>query len=216
VINSLVEAVKTSSEQITDTINKLASSLASKLEETGKQFITEQEKMRSATKSVTSSLEDVDQRLKAIQMPEGIIEIKLQPFISGLTKAINNHAKATADQIAGLQNTVTQFDKSASALAGRMTDHSKATADQIAGLQKTVTEFDKTASELAGRMTEAERRRSEDQNAFRDLISTLVLGVAENGRTLTELEKKVSSTPPPSRPERTDVGWAGWFRGGSQ
>src|SRR5262249_13442855 len=150
VINSLVEPLKTASEQITDTINNLATSLASKLEETGKQFITEQEKMRSAAKSVTSSLEDVEQRLKAMQMPDGIIEIKLQPFIGGLTKAINNHAKATADQIAALQNTVTQFDKSVSALAGRMTDHSKATADQIAGLQKTVTEFDKTASELAG------------------------------------------------------------------
>jgi hypothetical protein len=216
VINSLVEPLKTASEQITDTINKLVTSLASKLEETGKQFITEQEKMRFAAKNVTSSLEDVEQRLKAMQMPDAIIEIKLQPFISGLTKAINNHSKATADQIAGLQKTVTQFDKSASELAGRMTDHSKATADQIAGLQKSVTEFDKTASELAGRMTEAERRRSEDQNAFRDLISTLVLGVAQNGRTLTELEKKVSSAPPPSRPERGDAGWGGWFRGGSQ
>src|SRR5262249_33650155 len=112
--------------------------------------------------------------------------------------------------------TVTQFDKSVSALAGRMTDHSKATADQIAGLQKTVTEFDKTASELAGRMTEAERRRSEDQNAFRDLISSLVLEVAESRRTLTELQKKVSSSPLSSRPERGDAGWSWFGRGGSQ
>jgi hypothetical protein len=182
VINLLAEPLKTASEQIRDSINKLTTSLLSKLEETGK-LVTEQEKLSSTAKNVTASLGDVDRRLKEMQMPDGIIEIKLQPFIGGLTKAINNYSKATADQIADLQKTVTQFGKS--------------------------------ATELAGHMTEAEGKRLEDQKALRDLISSLVLGVAESRRTLTELEKKVSATPPPNRAERGDGGWSR-FWGGSQ
>jgi hypothetical protein len=183
VINLLTEPLKTASEQIRDSINKLTASLVSKLEETGKQLVTDQEKLSFVANNVTGTLEDVERRLKEMQMPDGIIEIKLQPFIGGLTKAINNYSKSAADQIADLQKTVTQFDKS--------------------------------ATELAGHMIETERKRTEDQKALRDLISSLVLGVAESRRILTELEKKVSATPPPNRAERGDGGWI-WFRGGSR
>jgi hypothetical protein len=183
VISLLAEPLKTASEQIIQNINNLNTTLLSQLDETGKQLVTEQEKLSSSGRNVTASLEDVDRRLKEMQMPDGIIEIKLQPFIGGLTKAINNYSKATTDHIADLQKTVTQFDKS--------------------------------ATELAGDMTEAERKRSEDQKALRDLISSLMLKVAENRQTLTELEKKVSATPPPNRAERGDGRWSRLW-GGSQ
>jgi archaellum component FlaC len=220
VINVLAEPLRASSEQIKVTINQLATSLANKLEETGKEFTAEQEQLALAAKGVTSSLEDLDRRLKTMQTPDGIIEIKLQPFIGSLTKAINSHAKATADHIANLQKTVTEFDKTVrelperSGLTKAIIDQSKATADQIADLQKNVAQFDKSVSQLAQHISEAERRRSEDQTSLRDLISSV--GVRENGRAPTGLEKKVSSTPPPRGFERGDARWGGWFRGGSQ
>jgi flagellin-like protein len=184
VTNLLTGPVKTASEQIIEKINQLSTSLLSKLQETGRQLVSEQEKLSSAAKNVTASLEDVNRRLKEVQMPEGIIEIKLQPFIGGLTKAINTYSKATADQIADLQKSVTQFDR--------------------------------TASELARNMTEAERERSEGQKALKDLISSLVLEVAESRRALTDLGKKVSAKSAPGRTERGDGRLAGWFRGSSQ
>jgi uncharacterized phage infection (PIP) family protein YhgE len=219
VTNLLVEPLKTSSEQVRNIIDKLATNVVSKLEDTGQKLKTEQEKLTAASENVTSSLDDVGQRLRAMQMPDGIIEIKLQPFIGGLTKAINNHSKATADQIADLQKTVAQFDKSVrelpehTGLTKAINDHSKVTADQTADLQETVTQFDKSISQLAERMSEAERRRAEDQVSLRDLISRLVLEVAESRRDLTEL-KKVSATTPASRHERGETRWP-WFRGGS-
>jgi hypothetical protein len=159
-------------------------SLTGKLEEAGRKLTAEQEKLAFAAKTVASMLEDLERRLKAIQTPDGIIEIKLQPFIGGLTKAINSLSKTIASQVADVQKTIAQFDKS--------------------------------VSQLAEHIGEAERRRSEDQRSLRDVISSLVRGVAGNGRTPTELETKVSPTPPTSRSERSDARWGGWFRGGSQ
>jgi hypothetical protein len=222
VTNVLAEPLKAASEQIKDTINELATSSASKLEETGRKLTAEQEKLAFAAKTVTSMLEDLERRLKAIQTPDGIIEIKLQPFIGGLTKAINSLSKATADQFANLQKTVTEFDKTVrelperSGLTKAISDHSKTIASQVADVQKTIAQFDKSVSQLAEHIGEAERRRSEDQRSLRDVISSLVRGVAGNGRTPTELETKVSPTPPTSRSERSDARWGGWFRGGSQ
>jgi hypothetical protein len=174
VINLLAEPLKT--------IDRLATTLTGKLEDTGNKLITEEEKLASTAKGVTSSLEEIERRLKAMQMPDGIIEIKLQPFIGGLTKAINNHSKANADQVAQLQRAVTQFDK--------------------------------TVQELAEYMSDAERARTEDQKVLRELLSSLVLGAAESRRLLIELDKKVSTSPPPSRPERGEAVWD-WFRRGA-
>jgi ABC-type transporter Mla subunit MlaD len=222
VTNVLAEPLKAASEQIKDTINELATSSASKLEEAGRKLTAEQEKLAFAAKTVASMLEDLERRLKAIQTPDGIIEIKLQPFIGGLTKAINSLSKATADQFANLQKTVTEFDKTVrelperSGLTKAISDHSKTIASQVADVQKTIAQFDKSVSQLAEHIGEAERRRSEDQRSLRDVISSLVRGVAGNGRTPTELETKVSPTPPTSRSERSDARWGGWFRGGSQ
>jgi archaellum component FlaC len=219
VTNVLAEPLKAASEQIKDTIDKLATSLANKLEETGKELTAEQEKLASTTKSITSSLEDLERRLKAMQMPDEIIEIKLQPFIDSLIRTINNLSNATADQIADLQKAIAQFDKGVrelpeqSGLKKAIDDHSMATVDQTADLQKAVAQFDKSVSQLAQHLSEMERRRSEDHRGLGDLMSGLRVAVAENGRAPIEMEGKVSSTLPSSRSERRDG--RRWFRGRS-
>jgi archaellum component FlaC len=214
VVNLLAEPFKTASEQTRDTFDKCATALMGKLEDTGKKLTTEQEKLASTAKNAASSLEDLERRLKAMQMPDGIIEIKLQPFIGALTKAIDNHSKAAADQIANLQKTITEFDNTVSSgLTKVINNHSKATADQIADLQKTFTQFDNTVRELGEHMSEAARARTGDQNLLRELSSKLDAGVAESRRLLTELDKKVAATSVPRLAERTEPMWGGWLRG---
>jgi archaellum component FlaC len=134
----LAEPLKTASEQSKETIDKLATALTGRLEDTGTKLTTEQEKLASAARTVTSSLEEVQARLKAMQMPDGIIEIKLQPFISGLTKAINTHSKATADQITDLQKIIAQFDETVRELSEHMTQAASRRSDDLQDLKSSV------------------------------------------------------------------------------
>jgi uncharacterized phage infection (PIP) family protein YhgE len=134
----LAEPLKTASEQSRETIDKLATALAGRLGETGKQLTTEQEKLASGAQTVTSSLEEVQTRLKAMQMPDGIIEIKLQPFISGFTQAVNNQSKAAAEQMADLQKIFAQFDKTVRELSEHMTQAASRRSDDLRDLKSSM------------------------------------------------------------------------------
>jgi hypothetical protein len=113
------EPLKTASEQSKETIDRLATALAGRLESTGNDLAIQVESLASTAGTVTSSLEAVQSRLRAIQTPDGIIEVKLQPFISGFTKAINNQAKATGEQMGDLKKIISKFDES----VGRLVEH---------------------------------------------------------------------------------------------
>jgi hypothetical protein len=125
----LAEPLRSASEKSRETIERLASALTSRLEDTGQKLITQEEKLASAANTVASSLDQVQARLRAMQTPDGIIEIKLQPFITGFTRAVNNQTKATAEQMADLQKIIAQFDKSVRELAQHMAEAASRRSD---------------------------------------------------------------------------------------
>jgi hypothetical protein len=120
--NRYAEPLKVASEQSKEVIDRLATALTDRLEGTGKNLTTQAEKLVSTADTVTSSLEQVQARLRAMQTPDGIIEVKLQPFINGFTKAINNQSKATAEQMADLQKIISHFDQTVGHLAAQMAE----------------------------------------------------------------------------------------------
>lgn len=111
------EPLQLASEQSKEKINNLASALASRLEITGNNLAAQEEKLASIADTVTASLEEVQSRLRSMQTPDGIIEIKLQPFIRGFTKAIKEQSASTESQTAELQRVISQFDQSVTQLS---------------------------------------------------------------------------------------------------
>jgi flagellin-like protein len=218
VINLVTEPLKTAAEQNRDTFEKLAGALAARLEEAGKRITTVQDKLASTTDGVTSSLEEIRQRLKAMQMPDGVIEIKLQPFIGGLTKAVNNHSKATADQMAALQGSVTHFDKTAQQLAEHMREAARACADDQQLLRGLLSKADAGAegnlrllAEMDAHMREAARARADDQQLLRGLLSKADAGAEGNRRPLAELDKKVAASTVRNPNGRAEPSWSTWL-----
>ena len=218
-VQRLAEPLKTASEQSKETVDKLATALMSRLEETGKTLSTQKEKLASAAHAVTSSLEEMQGRLKAMQTPDGIIEIKLQPFVSGFTKAVNNQSKASAEQMADLQKIFAQFDKSVRELAQHVTetatrrsDDQKLLRDLISSMDAASAENRRLVTELDKKVSETATRRSDDQKLLRDLISSMDAASAENRRLMTEVDKKVSAVLPSRPPQRTEPMWGTWLR----
>ena len=99
----LAEPLNAASRQSIETADRLATAVAARLEDTGTILATQVERLRSTAEAVTASLAQVQARLAAMHTPDNIIEVKLQPFISGFTKAVNNQSKATVEQMAELQ-----------------------------------------------------------------------------------------------------------------
>jgi hypothetical protein len=160
-VKRLADPLKTASEQSKEAIDRLAAALMSRLEETGKTLSTQKEKLASAADIVTASLEEVQSRLKTMQMPDGIIEIKLQPFIAGFAQAINNQSKATAEQMADLQKIIAQLDKSVRELLQHLTEAATKRSDDQQALRRSLTSDLHAASAESRRLlTELDKKVS--------------------------------------------------------
>jgi hypothetical protein len=136
-----------------------------RLENAG-QLLTAQEKnLAGSTAAVASSAVELEARLKAMQNPDGIIEIKLQPFIRGFTKAIRDQSTATAAQMAELQQIIGQFDQS----VRQMTELMGALARESASDRKELREFATNAqadtAEIRRLLSELEKKISANPTA---------------------------------------------------
>jgi hypothetical protein len=91
--------IQTASKNTEEAIAKLAEMLSDKLKKSGETLSSEETKLTTSAAGVREALASIEQRLRAMQTPEGIIEIKLQPFVSSLTKAINAFSSITDRQL---------------------------------------------------------------------------------------------------------------------
>jgi hypothetical protein len=134
-------------QQSRDLIEELAKAVTERISTAG-QTLSEQEKsLASSTKDVSISLQDFHNRVKALQTPDQIIEVKLQPFIQGFTKAMNAHSKATDAQMAELQSIISKFSESIEALARQMSADEQKRAAELQIARETSEKAQQTAAE---------------------------------------------------------------------
>ena len=155
--------LETASKKTEETIAALSKALAERLKQSGDQLTSEEERLISSASSLAGALKSVDEGLRKMQTPEGIIEIKLQPFIRGFTKAVAEHNAKIVDHLAGekdrwdrLEKLVEKFEQGVSLLAERP----GITPDQIHTLRQEMSEkFDvsfQTQRDTLRRLTDLE------------------------------------------------------------
>jgi hypothetical protein len=104
-----------------------------------------------------------------MQTPEGIIEVKLQPFVSGFTKAVNNQAKLTVEQMGDLKKIIAKFDESVGKLAERMAEAGDRSLDQeelVSRLEAASAETRQLLKDIVGRLSAAPLRPPERNGLF--------------------------------------------------
>jgi hypothetical protein len=115
-----VEALLAGSQRSTEIIDHLAMALTERLDESGDQLTAQLERFATTVKETSEGLASLDARLKAMQTPDAIIEIKLQPFIRGFTKAVKEQSAANAEQAQQLRQIIATFDQSIRTLSDRL------------------------------------------------------------------------------------------------
>jgi hypothetical protein len=94
------------SRQIGEILQGLSKALSAGLEESAATLGEGTSLLRSAATETTEVLRNFEGRLRAMQMPDGIIEIKLQPAIRGVTKALTDLSERLGAQVNQLQSAV--------------------------------------------------------------------------------------------------------------
>lgn len=120
--------LETVSKNTQETITALSKALAEKLKQSGEQLTSEEERLIASASGLASALKGVDEGLRKMQTPEGIIEVKLQPFIREFTKAVTEHNAKIAEHLAGekerwdrLERLVEKFERGVAHLSEKST-----------------------------------------------------------------------------------------------
>jgi len=97
------KSVENASKQIGEAVGTLASNLASSLDQSTVKLNTEASNLASTLGTITGTLKNVERQLKSVQMPDAIIEVKLQPTIKSMTKALKELSDGLGSKVDELQ-----------------------------------------------------------------------------------------------------------------
>jgi hypothetical protein len=94
------------SKQASEAFTKLSDTLRTVLEQNGAAIERETSQLASTASEVRGAIKTVQDQLKGMQSPDGIIEIKLQPTIRSMTKALKDLSERLGTQVEQLQSAV--------------------------------------------------------------------------------------------------------------
>src|SRR5262249_34893813 len=104
------EPLAEASVQSKQVIERLAAALTELLDRSGGAIASQLDRVATAAQSTGQALDSLDVHLKSMHTPENIIEIKLQPFIRGFTKAVKENSAENKEQIQQLGQIIANFD----------------------------------------------------------------------------------------------------------
>jgi len=91
-----------------ETIEQLNTRISTTLEVAAKQFSDETAQLSKSTATIIASIERVVSKLTSLQTPDQIIEIKLNPAIQGISRAVNNFSKSAEVQAGAVDSNLRQ------------------------------------------------------------------------------------------------------------
>jgi len=142
----LEDASKASSEAMA----QLTSQTMGTIETASKQLAEEAVRLSRSTQSIVAAVDDLVSRLAAVRVPDNIIEVKLQPLIQDLSRAVNAFDQAVTRQSEAANLNLAEAQKISAAIDGLASEIR--TANARAAAEKPVepaSERGETAAEVA-------------------------------------------------------------------
>jgi hypothetical protein len=163
------QSVENASKQVGQAVGTLASTLASGLEQSTAKLDNEASALASTLGTITGTLKNVERQLKSIQMPDAIIEVKLQPTIRSMTKALKELSEGLGSQVDKLQTAINEL--------------TTATQDARSSFEAVLAAQNRTSEQIAALLTST-------RDEFRQLGDSLI---AQQGQRDRDSETPASS-----------------------
>lgn len=123
--SSVMDAFTQLPDQTGEGLERLSATLLSGVEESSVALQDGTTSLANAAREITDVLKDVESQLKAMQMPNGIIEVKMQPTVRLIVGALKEFSASFGAQVEELQLAV----MSATAATQEAKDSAEASAD---------------------------------------------------------------------------------------
>jgi hypothetical protein len=209
------------------TIDEMTKQVVAALEASARKLSEENEKLSVSAKAIAGSLDGVKERLTAMQAPDEVIKIKLDPTIQGLASAvdrftarIDQHEKvfgaalesarlsseATREAVDRIRITTTDSEAGIRETIGSLKDILKSQGNQFEGVLKRT---DETLAALKEIGTAASERDAKHMETLSKLLPEV-----EKAENVIEISRTKEATPTPE-PEAKRGGFFRAFGGNS-
>lgn len=98
--------IEEASKKSGDSLEQYNTRISSLLETVAQQVIAEGSRLSKSTDDIISAMDRVAGKLTGLQTPDQIIEIKLNPMVQGLSKAVNTFSKSAEAQTRAIESTM--------------------------------------------------------------------------------------------------------------
>ena len=110
--------VEAASQRSADAIMQASEGIAAKLADSGRQISGASQSLSERAGAISAALDDITAKLSAMQTPERVIEIRLEPMTASLAQAAERLAAQTGAQASAVKDAL----ETANAAAARSTD----------------------------------------------------------------------------------------------
>jgi len=176
------------------TIEGLTRTVVAALEESARKLAEENEKLSGSARAIAGSLDGVKERLAAMQGPDEVIKIKLDPTIKGLASAvdrftarIDQHEKVFGSALEGVRLYSESSRETAESIRVTAADTGAVLREAMGSLKETISSFE-TVAKSQSEQVEAVMRRSDDTlSVLRDMSTAATERDAKHMETLREM-----------------------------
>jgi histone H3/H4 len=116
------QPIEESSKISGDAIAALSDAIAALIDNVAKSLSQEAGKMAQSARQMSAAIDGVADRLGAIQTPDSLVEMKLQPMLQGLSRAINSLDRSFENQSTVMNANLEQFQRSSDAMRSLVTE----------------------------------------------------------------------------------------------
>ena len=124
--------LRDASRQSGETIEQLNAGILTSFESVARQLAEDGARLSTSTAAIVESIDSVVSRLAALQTPEHMIEVKLNPAIQGLTRVVSTFSKNAEAQAISVNSNLKQTQALSSAISVLLSEIRASEAARIA------------------------------------------------------------------------------------
>jgi len=136
------------SQKSGETIDSASAKISSALDSIASRMTEQSRLIADSSAATVQALDAVVAKLKGMQTPEQVIEIKLNPTIQGLSRAVNNFTKSTDEHSLTIANNIKETQKLTEA-ATRLIEQARVEASRLTGQSSAVASVEQVQAQTA-------------------------------------------------------------------
>jgi hypothetical protein len=146
--------IKHAAESSSTTLETMTKTMTESLERSARRLSEESERVAAGAGSISQALDDVSTRLSAMQTPDRVIEVQIEPIASSLREIMEEHARRSDANAAQLRDVMMAIERFQNEHEGKLASLEAAVPAMeraVLGIEAAARSLEAVSEEIAGR-----------------------------------------------------------------